>query len=410
MKVINTGGYQLTPSEANYSVTNEVRTLTGVTNLCTHANGIYRVWNTTTNWKSLLETRGYLNTLSYTHRQSIAKRQLQPNGFIRLRKKSSPRDGSDVVIAWAPCLSGAQVARPAYDADLLADAKNKCLAKARAMRVNLAVAVGEGRSTFDMLHNAVKTLGSAYGNFRKGRFKQAARDLNIGDVEKSLANNWLAYQYGWKPLVADAAGLAETHRAQYDSTQTQRYRVVSSKTKVVTGSRKVTNFIWTGYHGVSYDTDVFIARAGLLLEVTSKLDKFRASVGLSPSDILLTAWELVPYSFVFDWFVDVGTWLGNLNALSGLTVLDGWTDQVVARTSAFTPGTSDSIYTSNLPGTFQTDRSYDRGAWNPGVMTWPRVNSITDLSAQRMISAAALFSQQFRGDPPIGKFRPSPSD
>lgn len=408
-KSVNTLTYSLTPTQ-NYSVTNEVRAGTGVANLCTSAFGAYRVWNTTVGWKSILETRGYLNTQSYQHTQASQKPTLQPDGFIRLRKTSSPRDGSDIVTELAPKLSSAQVGLPSEDSDLYLEAQNRCLAKARDMRVNLAVATAEGRKTANMLLDAVRTLGSAYGNFRKGRFKQAARDLNIGDIEKSLANNWLAYSYGWVPFVSDCAGLAETHRQQMSTPQKQRYRVVGSKTMVKVGDRKISNFVVSNYHAHSYDTDVFIARAGLLLEVTSSLDKFRASVGLSPSDVLLTAWELKPFSFVFDWFVDIGTWLGNLSALSGLTVLDGWKSQSVVRACSVIPGTDGSQYTSNIPAFFASARRFNRSAWNPGVMTWPRVNSITDLGWRRVVTSAALLSQQFRGDPPIGKFRPSSSD
>jgi len=35
----------------------------------------------------------------------------------------------------------------------------------------------------------------------------------------------------------------------------------------------------------------------------------------------LVAWELVPYSFVFDWVCSVGDWLTALTALNGLTIV-----------------------------------------------------------------------------------------
>lgn len=409
-KVQNLGAYRLTPV-TYYTVTNGVRASTGgSTNTCTHADVYYRTWQTTLNWKSKLESQGYLNTLPYQHMQDITKARALGGGFVEFRRKDNPRNGYDYVMPWEPSLSAAQHAHPSHDANLLLDAQNKARAKARNMRVNLAVATAEGRKTVQMMWDGLQTLGKAYKSFRKGRFKQAARDLKIGEIEEALANNWLAYQYGWKPLISDCAGLAETHREQMASPREQVFKVVARKTQVVTGHRKITNFVLSNHHAHAYSTDVFVARAGMLLECTSKVDQFQASVGLSPSDILLTAWELVPFSFVFDWFVDVGTWLGQLGSLDGLSVLDAWTDQTTSRANWVVPGTDGSIYTSNLGGFLSYSRRYVRNPWNPGTMTWPRVNSVTDLSWQRLISAASLLSQQTRGDPPIGKFRPTASD
>jgi len=371
-----------------------------------------RNWNTTTGWKSILESRGWLATTGYNDTTYRIPRRYQPSGKTRFRLKTDARKGWDILNGLVPVPTPSQIGLLAADPNgIELDVKNRCLAKARDMRVNLAVATAEGRKTIDMVTDAVKTLGRAYGAFRKGRFKEAARALNIGDIERSLANNWLAYQYGWKPLVSDAQGLLDTHRANMSAPWKQRYVVRASKTEVKTSVYRWANYLVTGNHALVYRTDVYTARAGILVEVTSRGQKLNASLGLSPGDLSLAAWELIPFSFVFDWFVDVGTWLGNLNALDGLAVLDGWVISERSRTVNVLPSSgSGSLYTSNVPDALGTTRRFDRNPWNPGSMTWPRVNSITDLSWQRMISSAALFSQQFRGDPPIGKFRPRSSD
>lgn len=46
------------------------------------------------------------------------------------------------------------------------------------------------------------------------------------------------------------------------------------------------------------------------------------TVILSP---LLTAWELVPYSFVIDWFLPIGDFLAQYSSTDGLTFLSGST-------------------------------------------------------------------------------------
>lgn len=372
-----------------------------------------RTWNTIPGWKSLLESQGYLPTTTYTDNQREAKLVPSPGGMSRFRLKSNPRDGWNVTSSAAayPTWTGWNIV-PAFDNDCLIDAKNKALQKAKQQRINLSVAVAEGGDTVRMLSKAVRTLGEAYGSFRKGRFKQAARRLNIGDVEKSLANNWLAYRLGWLPLIQDSVGLVEMHRDQYSTARENRFVVRAMKETVKTDVYEVRDFlVGTGSHALAYRTDVTIGRAGMLLRITSKLDQFQASVGLSSGDILSTAWELVPFSFVFDYFVDVGSWMGNLTALSGIQVLDAWQIKEQTRTCNFVPCASpNSLYNTNHPSLLMWDRLFNRSPWSPGSLTWPRTRSITDQSAIRLTTMAALFSQMYKGDPKIGKFRPTPSD
>ena len=57
-------------------------------------------------------------------------------------------------------------------------------------------------------------------------------------------------------------------------------------------------------------------------EVLSETAEFIANTGLL--NPLSVAWELVPYSFVADWFLPVGSYLNNLDYDLGLRFLKGW--------------------------------------------------------------------------------------
>lgn len=406
-------GTGLTMDYVHWVVSNEI--LTGQKSYIT---GQYatrwrrRQWNNIPGWKSLLEAQGYLPTQAYQDEQRECKIVGVTSGVLRFRRKAAPRDGYNIItsVARQPPWDAKTLAG-AYDPNLLIDAKNKALQEAKQQRINLSVSVAEGRDTFKMLGNTVRTLGEAYGSFRRGRFKKAAKRLGLDDIPKSFANNWLAYRLGWLPLVQDAQGLIELHRDQYKSERTGRFIVRKMKQDVKTDVVESRDFVLVGNHGLLYRTTVETARAGMLLEITSKLDQFQASVGLSTDDILSTAWELVPFSFVFDYFVDVGTWLGNLSALNGIKVIDAWQIQEKSRTSNLVASASrNSLWDSNHPDRFMVDRIFNRSAWAPGTLTWPRTRSITDQSAIRFTTMAALYYQMFKGDPPIGKFRPKSSE
>lgn len=366
-------------------------------------------WNTLPGWKTQLEVNGFLPTLSMTDEQRVCRDRLTLGTPLKFRLKSNPRNGTNIVGPYVPiAYNVGDFLAVAADPNALIDAKNKALNKAKQMRINLAVTVAEGKNTFRMLYNTVRTLGESYGHFRKGRWKSASRRLGIDAPSRSAANNWLAYQLGWLPLISDAVGLIELHRDQF-STARDNLFIVRGATTIVKPSQGVfLNHLVSGNHSVINRLDVTTGRAGMLLKVTSKLDQFQASVGLSASDILSTLWELVPYSFVMDYFINVGQWLGNLSALSGLQVLDAWQITESSRTTNLVCSAAPtSLYTSNVPEQFMNDRYVTRSSWNPGSVTWPRVRSITDQSAIRMITMAALFRNQFTGDPKLGKFRPS---
>jgi hypothetical protein len=67
--------------------------------------------------------------------------------------------------------------------------------------------------------------------------------------------------------------------------------------------------------------EVFV-KTGVCYRISSPPLKSLASVGIS--NPLLLAWELVPYSFVVDWFLPIGNYLESLDATNGLTFESGY--------------------------------------------------------------------------------------
>lgn len=123
---------------------------------------------------------------------------------------------------------------------------------------------------------------------------------------KSISQAWLEYRYGWAPLcqtVYDAAN----ESLNLVLNKSSSYRVRSSQA-VETGDIQTANMYSVG------PIDGRVTRSGRhVCEIGIKLsnpqhDPARWS-SLNPVSI---AWELVPYSFVVDWFLDVGGYLRNM--------------------------------------------------------------------------------------------------
>jgi hypothetical protein len=169
-----------------------------------------------------------------------------------------------------------------------------------------------------MIADGTLSVLGAWGDFRKGNFPGAARHLGLNwrDVLSGrwAANQWLAYQYGWKPLVQsvhDNVKLLDGHlRGDGATFSVQR----TIKADYQTSSQEWSNRIdWRCFGG---------CRVGLKAKVSNAFVSNLDTAGvINPLSI---AWELTPYSFVVDWFIPVGNVLSALSDTLGLEFLDGY--------------------------------------------------------------------------------------
>lgn len=195
--------------------------------------------------------------------------------------------------------------------------------------VNLAVAVGEGKQTLDLFLNTARRFTGAAKALRNGNFVGAATSLGVplkGRYKKSgspsaISSNWLELQYGWLPLMSDLYGSAEFLAKQ--ANPVSRTRMSKSHTKVENWNRVIKNGLetivdsWSVSHTIKYVVWFSEPLGGT------------PTTALGLSNPLAVAWELVPYSFVADWFIPVGTYLSNIDATNGLSFLRGCRTQFV---------------------------------------------------------------------------------
>lgn len=178
---------------------------------------------------------------------------------------------------------------------------------------NLAVSVAEGKQTVDMVVSALQTIGGTVLDLKRGKFESAARRLGVNQGRSSLskhdvAGRWLELQYGWLPLLGD---VYEATKAYEVLTKPPRVDVVEVSTKMTDsydGSQSPSNW---------YGNGTYVAYQKLFYEMTEvQLSKPR-SLGLTnPASVI---WELIPYSFVVDWFIPIGSYFETLNTIPQLT-------------------------------------------------------------------------------------------
>jgi hypothetical protein len=147
---------------------------------------------------------------------------------------------------------------------------------------------------------------------------------------KSTAENWLEMQYGWKPLLQDVEGAAKSLAYLNSGTLlAQTVRSTKSKTSMQSGSITVAGE-GAGSWTVITKTEI---RFGMRFNVGEPLSAFLAQIGFNNPISLL--WEVIPYSFVIDWFLPIGEFLQGMKHWEGLHFVDGYETRFTRQTAIY---------------------------------------------------------------------------
>lgn len=266
-------------------------------------------------------------------------------------------------------------------------------------QIDLSVSIAEAGQTRKMF-GQYRTPAS-YETWNKYSKRFGSKIATLVDLASRLrpkewANKWLEYQYGWRPLVND---IYETGKQLMDFHTFSYVRVVG--TASVSANKAATNVVaGSGYPGsgiIVSDRTVRRARCKIVCEYKmsqSRLQSLSNYTSLNPVSI---AWELLPYSFVVDWVLNVGGYLRSLESsmLFQDQFVRGWssTGQLIESNaqvygSYMPPGGS---YTES-GSAFQRDVVQSRSILSSTPRPYfPSVSA--KLGWQRAVSGAALLSQ-----------------
>lgn len=301
---------------------------------------------------------------------------------------------------------------PAWFDVRINDAKARTLLEAHsrvaASEVQGLVSVAEAAKTASMVAKPFAQATDLISRIVGRKLKLIQRGWNAA---KAGAAAWNEYRFGWKPILLDLKGAADA----YAQSTTAEWKPVR---KVARASDR--DIVWVEPNKMSYSGSfVFgvptVVRSnyshtakvdsGVLYEL---YDETQASatarlIGFRLSDVPSTIWELVPFSFVVDRFLDIGMWLNAIVPKPGVRVLATWTSvqryqlnyhQIMwADATVSTPPVT--TYT-NTGGSYTEEiRSFSREA-NPSIPPLPTVN-YRDLSLTQQIDHLALIVAKLGG-------------
>lgn len=241
------------------------------------------------------------------------------------------------------------------DTDFISTMRTQAVSKAWASatlnEAEVLVQIGESEKTVASLVSIFKRFIKIIKILKTGKLWK----LKLEFTPKELADRYMELRYALRPLLYDLVGniAALNHEAgELNDRLTFRSFVLESENSEDVSTvthQTVTNSVatWKKLYELTRLADRKVeVRAGVLTELET-LSKLPVWGFANPVEAV---WELVPFSFIVDWFFTVGDTIAAWTPLYGLKQLASWvvTTDTVVRSSQITDSWTDNTHLGNV--------------------------------------------------------------
>jgi hypothetical protein len=278
----------------------------------------------------------------------------------------------------------------------IAVASTKAWEKSNEHSASILVDAAEFTKTIQLLRDPIQSTSALIRKINSGR--RGVKGIKVSDVVDYTSSMWLQYRYGIRPLVSSVQGVVKALDSLHSR---KRHTIRSSYPDLRTASTvSVNDSVGSpiNFIGQEQYTDELLIRTGLVIEEDLSLSQ---SLGVDASGMLALPWELVPFSFVADWFSNVNDYLGALVPYLTKSPLSSWVTTHRRTTRTFNVLSSGAVAGWTLTRSVQESRSaiFEEktrtvGLKTPSVEFKPQAISrvANDL---RVVDAFSLLQKQF---------------
>jgi len=206
---------------------------------------------------------------------------------------------------------------PAIDDSIIAEAITEAWSKVSLTDTLALATAAEMSKTLEFLISIFRRAWKIFRALKKFDVKALKGELN----PKELAQRYMEARYALRPLMYEVRNTLEAV-ADKAPLRYSTFRAFKADLAIVTtpnfDARTVANdYSLTGTAQANRSLEV---RSGVLAFVK----RFGALERFGTADILQTAWELIPFSFIVDWFFQVGKLVSAWSPKIGLETLASW--------------------------------------------------------------------------------------
>lgn len=230
----------------------------------------------------------------------------------------------------------------------------------------------------------------------------ARRAVKKGAGSRGLADLWLEFSFGLKPLLNDVKSGAEALGKLGTNFRMFRASALAEAPDVVDSSTNLNG--WASVKTYQGWTDVTTSTARGTGAFRTKPSIFCQAdlnvLGVSWGDALLTGYELIPYSFLVDYFTSVGDCLNAQILLGQVDTVYACvsTKSTVTRTWLEKVGDANSSFyyvIDNPPALVKETFRFERFKVSGKSVPFPRFTFAQKLNSNRLFNIAALARMRF---------------
>jgi len=194
----------------------------------------------------------------------------------------------------------------------------KLLRNVKGHDYNIGVSLAEVDKLKDTVLGAIKNIGYGADDLLHRRYAKFARRFGASPPHKNrvkkldrsdVSGRFLEMRYAWLPAVQDVYESAKAFEEISRNRRGKRFTASAHVTQILTKS--------DGTWLKNWPNKVRRANRKYVIELYESMSAIRQLGLYNPASIL---WERIPWSFVLDWFIPIGTYLeliGQIPSLNG---------------------------------------------------------------------------------------------
>lgn len=204
-------------------------------------------------------------------------------------------------------------------------ARARLMEKLTPSRAAMAVNLAQLNQSLEMIAGRAKQLTTAYRHLRRGNILAFARTLKLQPYKRHLrdtnwrnnvSGTWLEYTFGWSPLISDMYNAADVLQSEF--AQLEPAHGVGVDRRIIV-------------HDRTYEKVTVMKRYKVICTANIRVDNPNLALAnqlglVNPAAVV---WDIIPFSFVIDWFLKINQYVNTLNDMAGFSFVNPSTTRII---------------------------------------------------------------------------------